>query len=155
MASPRADFASIPPPGGEAGIAALEFGLMAPFLVLLLVAATELGSSIYQAMQTQNAAEAGAVYASKHGFNVAGISAAVASATTAAGIAATPAPSQFCGCPIASGITEMACASTCADGTAPGQYMRINAQLTRTPLISLSGLVIPGTLTGQAIVRAY
>src|SRR5687768_2593828 len=102
MPSPKTGSAAIPPPRGEAGLAALEFGLLAPFLVLLLVAATEIGSSVYQAMQAQNAAEAGAVYVSKHGFNVAGITSAVANATAAASIAATPAPSQFCGCPVAS-----------------------------------------------------
>jgi Flp pilus assembly protein TadG len=138
----------------QAGIAAIEFGLLAPFLVLLLVAATEIGFGIYQAMQAQNAAEAGAVYVSKHGFNVAGISGAVVNAT-AAGVAATPAPSQFCGCPVASGITEMACTATCADGSAPGQYVRINASVTRTSLISVSSLLLPTTFSGQAVVRQY
>jgi Flp pilus assembly protein TadG len=155
MPSPKAGSAPIPPAHSEAGIAAIEFGLLAPFLVLLLVAATEIGSSIYQAMQAQNAAEAGAVYVSKHGFEVIGISNAVVNATTAAGITAIPVPSQFCGCPIASGITEMACIASCADGSAPGQYVRINARVTHTPLISLSSLVIPASFTGQAIVRAY
>jgi Flp pilus assembly protein TadG len=138
----------------QAGIAAIEFGLLAPFLVLLLVAATEIGSGVYQAMQAQNAAEAGAVYASKHGFNVAGITGAVVNAT-AAGVAATPAPSQFCGCPVASGITEMGCTATCADGSAPALYVRINASLTRTSLISVSSLLLPTTFSGQAVIRQY
>jgi Flp pilus assembly protein TadG len=155
MPSPNAGSAPIPPPHSQAGIAAIEFGLLAPFLVLLLVAATEIGSSIYQAMQAQNAAEAGAVYVSKHGFEVLGISNAVVNATTAAGITATPAPSQFCGCPVVSGITEVACTVTCGDGSAPGQYVRINARVTHTPLISLSSVIIPAAFTGQAIIRAY
>ena len=139
----------------EAGSAAIEFGLLAPFLVLLVVGTVEIGSSVYQAMQAQNAAEAGAVYASKYGFDTAGIANSVINATGAASIAANPAPTSFCGCPTAAGISEMDCSSACAEGGAPGQYLRINAQITHAPLVSLSGLVTPVTISGQAIVRIY
>ena len=140
---------------GEAGVAAIEFGLTAPFLIMLVVGTVEVGSGVYQAMQAQNAAEAGAVYASKYGFDTAGISSAVLNATPAAGITATPAPSQFCGCPTTAGITATACASTCADGSAPGQYAQISAQIAHTPILSFSGLAMPSALTGLAIVRMY
>ena len=148
----------------EAGVAAIEFGLMAPFLMMLVVGTVEVGSGVYQAMLAQNAAEAGAVYASKHGFDVDGISGAVKSAggiTTPACILAgrcvdaAPAPSQFCGCPDAAGIVATDCALNCADGAAPGQYVRISAQITHTPIISFSGIAVPGTITRQAIVRMY
>jgi Flp pilus assembly protein TadG len=141
--------------GDTAGTAAIEFGMAAPLLVLLMVAVIEVGTAIYQGMQAQNAAEAGAVYASKYGLDPAGISNAVANATAAAGLAATPAPSQFCGCPSASGIDTLACSSSCPDGSAPGQYVRINARITHTPLLSFTGLVSPVTLTGETIVRMY
>ena len=48
MPSSKAGSGLNPPPHSQAGIAAIEFGLLAPFLVLLLVAATEIGSGIYQ-----------------------------------------------------------------------------------------------------------
>lgn len=140
---------------GEAGSAAIEFGLLAPFLVLLAVGTVEIGSSVYQAMQAQNAAEAGAVYASKYGFDADGISNSVINATGAASITANPAPSSFCGCPTASGIAAMSCASTCAEGGAPGQYLRISAQITHDPMLSFSWVVTPVTITGEAIVRMY
>ena len=140
---------------GEAGTAALEFGLLAPFLVLLVVGAVDVGTAAYQAMQAQNAAEAGAIYAARYGFNTAGISSAVANATEAAAISATPAPSQFCGCPGASGITDTSCSSTCTGGTAPGQYLRISARITHASLFSISSFIVPGTFTGEAIVRIY
>lgn len=139
----------------DRGIAAIEFGLMAPFLALLVVATVELGTAIYQGMQAQNAAEAGAVYASKYGLDLAGIGNAVANATDAAGITATPAPSQFCGCPVASGVATTSCSASCGDGSAPGQYVRINAQITRQPLMNFSGLIPPITLTGESVVRMY
>ena len=106
-------------------------------------------------MQAQNAAEAGAIYAAKYGFNTTGISSAVANATQAASISASPAPSQFCGCPGASGITDTSCSSTCSGGTAPGQYLRISARITHASVLSVSSLVVPATITGEAIVRIY
>jgi Flp pilus assembly protein TadG len=140
---------------GETGLAAIEFGLIAPFLVLLVVAAVDLGTGIYKAMQAQNAAEAGAIYASKHTVDLTGIAGAVVNATAAAGIAATPSPTQFCGCPTASGIATTSCASTCTDGSAPGLYLRITAQVTHSPLLSMAGLVTPTAITGQAVIRIY
>jgi TadE-like protein len=140
---------------GEAGTAALEFGLMAPLLMLLVVGTVEVGTGAYQAMEAQNAAEAGAIYATKHGFDSAGITSAVASATAAAGISASPAPAQFCGCPDAAGLSEVDCSALCTGGSAPGQYLRISASIAHEPLLSISGMVMPATFTGEAIVRMY
>jgi Flp pilus assembly protein TadG len=140
----------------ESGAAALELGLAAPFMVMMAVAGADLGLGVYEGMQAQSAAEAGAVYASIHGAgDVAGISSAVASATSTSGITATPGPTQFCGCPTAGGVATVDCSSTCGDGTGPGQYLRINAQLTHHSLMSRSGISLPTTLSGAAIVRMY
>ena len=139
----------------RSGLAAIEFGLIAPFLVLLLVAAVDLGTGIYRAMQAQNAAEAGAIYASKYGVNITGITAAVANSTAGGGIVAAPAPSRFCGCPTAYGIIVMNCGAVCADGSAPGDYLRISAQITHSPLLALAGLGTPTSFTGQAVIRIY
>jgi hypothetical protein len=140
---------------GECGSAALEFAFTAPFLVLLMVAAVEVGTAAYQSMQAQSAAEAGAIFASKYGANIAGISNAVASATDDADITATPAPSQFCGCPSASGLSAMQCSTPCPDGTSPGYYLRITAQIAHDPVLAIPGLPIPATMTGEAVVRLY
>lgn len=139
----------------KGGGAAIEFGLVAPFLSLLIVATVEIGTGIYQGMQAQNAAEAGAVYASKYGFDADGISNAVVAATEDAGIVASPSPTQFCGCPSSAGITVMQCSSACPGDTAPGYYLRINAQITHDPLLSIPGLAAPATITGEAVVRIY
>jgi Flp pilus assembly protein TadG len=139
----------------ERGVAAIEFGLMAPFLVLLVVATVEMGTATYHGMKAQSAAEAGAIYASKYGLDTVGIGNAVVNATDLAGITATPAPSQFCGCPTAGGVTSISCSASCSDGSAPGQYVRISAQITREPLMTFPGLVPPITLTGESVVRMY
>ncbi len=141
----------------ESGTAALELGLMAPFLVLACLVTAELGLGVYEGMQVQNAAEAGAVYVSKYpSLDITGISNAVANSTGTPGITATPAPVQFCGCPTATGVTEMSsCATTCSDGSNPGQYIRINAQMTHQSVLQYTGVSVPVTLTGEAVVRLY
>jgi Flp pilus assembly protein TadG len=135
------------------GTAAIEFAFIVPVLLILTLGVVEVGYSTYQAMQVQDAAEAGAIYVAKHGWSSAAITAAVTNATGLAGVSATPAPSQFCGCPTASGVAAAACASTCAGGNRAGQYVQINAALTRQIILPASGLILPTTLTGQAIVR--
>ena len=142
-------------PRREAGTAALEFGLISPLLILFVVGAIEIGTTVYQGMQAQNAAEAGAVYASKYGVDADGISAAVVNASGSVGIVATPAPSLFCACPVTQGLNEIDCTSTCSDGGAPGYYLRVGAQIAHDPLISIPGLTSPTVLNGKSVVRMY
>ncbi len=138
---------------GEAGSAAIEFGLFAPLLVILVIGVIEIGFAAYGAMQVQNAAQAGIIYAAKNGWDSAGIANAVVNAADTVGISASPPPSQFCGCPGASGVAVTACGATCPDGTTPGEYIRVNAALTRSSLFAESGFSLPSTLTAEAIMR--
>lgn len=138
---------------GTAGLAAIEFGLAAPILVILAVGTAEIGYAAYQAMQVQGAVEAGILYTAENGWDAASIGAAVSNATDLAGISATPAPAQFCGCPAAGGISTMSCSSFCGDGSAAGQYVRVSATLTRQSLIPGSGLPLPASFTAQAVIR--
>jgi Flp pilus assembly protein TadG len=135
------------------GTAAIEFGLFAPLMLILLGGVVELGNGVFEAMQVQSAAEAGALYVAKHGWNAAAISAAVINATQTIGIEATPAPTKFCGCPGSGAITVTSCTAICSNGSAVGTYVQINATLANDQILSLSGLVLPTTLTGLAIVR--
>ncbi len=136
----------------QRGTAAIEFALASPIFLALLLGVVEVGFGAYQAMQTQDAAEAGAVYAAEHGWDATGISAAVVNATGASGMTASPAPSEFCGCPTATGVSAIVCTSTCTGGTAPGIYIQVNATLPHpTILPGLSSL--PSTFTYQSTVR--
>lgn len=114
---------------GEAirGAAAVEFAFIAPILVLMVVGVADFGMGIFRKMQVQNAAQAGAQYAMLHGFS-SSISTAVTAASTFSGISATPAPTQFCGCPTSSGVTTVACSSTCSDGSISGFYVTVSSQ---------------------------
>jgi Flp pilus assembly protein TadG len=130
----------------------VEFGLFAPLFVILLVGLVEIGFAMFGSMQVYTAVEAGALYAAKNGWNAAGISSAVANSTNVSGVAASPAPSQFCGCPGLAGIAVATCGTTCTGGGAVGQYIRINATLTRTSILT-SAFGLPATLTAQSIIR--
>jgi len=135
------------------GTAAIEFALAMPFLLALTVGMTEVGTAAYQAMAVKNAAEAGAVYASQHPADLAGIQNAVTNATGTAGLTATPAPTSFCGCPGAAGVTAGDCVTLCASGSAQGHYVRVNASLTHTKILAFPGFPDPLVLTGHSIVR--
>jgi hypothetical protein len=123
--------------------------------LILVFGAAEIGYSAYQAMEVQDAVEAGALYVGKHGWSSpgSGITAAVQAATDVTGLAASPAPMQFCGCSGSTGVVATSCTSTCSGGTTPGQYVQINASLTRLSLIPNSGLPLPATFSAQSMVR--
>ncbi len=135
------------------GSASIEFAIIVPVLLIMLAGLVEIGFAAREAMQVQDAAEAGAGYAMKYGWDSAGISAAVVNATGATGVTASPAPVQFCGCPSASGITTVLCTATCAGGTTPGTYVKVSASIAHVAILSNLGLPIPATLVGHATVR--
>lgn len=136
-----------------AGTAAIEFAICVPFLLVLLMGVVEVGFAAYRSMQVQNSVEAGMLYASKNGWDAAGISAAVVNATGTTGITATPAPVQFCGCPSAAGVVANVCTSTCPGGGSPGQYVRISAAVAHQVILPFPGLPVPATLTANSILR--
>ena len=135
------------------GVAAIELAIVCPLLAVLMVCTADLGMGIYRNMQVQNAAQAGAAYAMLHGFTSSAISTAVASATSLSEIAASPAPSQFCGCPSNAGIANIACSSTCAGGSSPGTYVSVSAQATYRTILPYPLVANSFTLTAQSTVR--
>lgn len=136
------------------GSAAIEFGLATPFLLVLLMGVVELGFAIYEAMQVYSAAEAGALYAVQNGWDSSGIAAAVTNATSTTGLTATPAPSEFWGCPSESGIAAVASSSIqCAGGNSPGLYVQVSASIDHSTILPYPGLSLPTTFTAKSIVR--
>lgn len=139
------------------GTSAVEFALVLPILVGMLVPTADLGMGFYAQMRVQNAAQAGAQYAIVHGWNnganIAAIENAVTSATTLAAIQASPAPTQACGCAGGSSIAPIDCSSTCPSGATPGSYVTVNAQVPYAPLIPYPLIGSSITLTAQSVVR--
>jgi hypothetical protein len=109
------------------GMAAVEFTVVAPVLMFILVGMADVGTGLYRKMQVQSAAQAGGHYATLNGFDESSITSAVSAGTSLA-VTAQPAPAKFCGCPTSAGITELDCSLTCIDGSTPGTYVRISAQ---------------------------
>ena len=136
------------------GIAAIEFAIVIPLLMLLFVGLVDLGIGVYRSMEVKEAAQAGAQYAVVNGFNASAISTAVTSATRYASIAASPAPTEFCGCPSNTGVTNAACGSTCSSGYTAGTYVTASAAATYYPSLLYSSLFPKSfALTAQSTVR--
>lgn len=135
------------------GVAATELAIVAPMLVLLMVCTADVGIGIYRKMQVQNGAQAGAQYAALYGFNANSITSAVLSATNSSAIKASPAPSQFCGCPSATGIKSATCGSTCSGGSTPGTYVAVSAQSTYMTLLPYPLIPNSFTFSAQSTVK--
>lgn len=140
-----------------AGASAVEFALVLPILVGLLIPVIDLGFGFYAKMRVQNSAQAGAEYAIIHGWNsganVTAIESAVTNATTLASVAASPAPSQACGCASGTSIAPIDCTATCPSGATPGSYVTVSAQATYAPLIPYPVIGDSVTLSAQSTVR--
>lgn len=134
----------------SAGLAAIEFALIAPLLSLLVVGAFDFGSGLWYQLQVASAAQAGAVYAAAQGWNAtaSAIENAITGATSLA-VSASPAPAWVCGCPNASmGISSVPCGTACPDGSSPAHYVSMGAQLSYSPLLPYPGV-------GKTVVLSY
>ncbi len=131
------------------GAVAIEFGILVPLLALMVVATLDIGLAIYRKMQVEDAAQAGAEYSIRNGFDPAAISAAVGAATNNPAITASPAPVQFCGCATGSSVSTATCGAPCSDGTLAGTYATVSAQTTFNTILSY-GSIAPSTYTFTA-----
>ena len=134
------------------GTAAVEFAVAVPIMAVIFVPLIDIGMAVYQQMQVQDAAQAGAQYAMAHGWNSSAIQSAVTGATGLT-VSATPAPSKTCGCPDDSGISPAACTAACPNGSAPGTYVTVGAQATYTTLLPYPAMGSTVTLSAQATAR--
>jgi Flp pilus assembly protein TadG len=134
------------------GVIAVEFAIIAPVLLLVMICTIDLGMGIYRQMQVESAAQAGAEYAIAHGFS-ASIPNAVVNATSFSGITASPAPAQFCGCAATSGVTSASCGSTCPGGAAAGTYVTVSAQGSYNTILPYPLLPNTFTFASQSTVR--
>jgi Flp pilus assembly protein TadG len=144
-----------------AGVAAIELAVVSPLMVTGVMGAGELGISIFRQTQVSFAAQAGADWALAHGFIATGtqsISSAITNATTyEPAITATPAPSQFCGCPTTAGVTNAGgtppCSAKCTGGITAGTYVTASSQALLTPIIPNPWQTDTVTLAASATVR--
>jgi Flp pilus assembly protein TadG len=138
---------------GIDGLAGIEFAFLVPVLLMLTLCTVDLGIAVYDAMQVENAAQAGSEYAAVHGYNVTSISNVITSANDLTGLTASPAPTKFCGCPSGSAVATVTCGSNCSDGTMAGTYVTASATATYTTLIHYPMLPASFTFVNNATAR--
>ena len=136
----------------DAGLSAIEFALVAPFLCTFLLGVVDLGFGFQAQMAVTQAAQAGTYYAMLNGYNTSGIQNVVANASGLSGITA-PTSSSTCGCPSGTAVTASSCTSNCASGQAAGTYASVTAQYSYTPILTYPGLPSPMTLTATSMLR--
>lgn len=149
--------------GARGGVSAVEFAFVVPIAAYLFAGAVDYGLAFYLQMQAQQAAQAGTEYAAIHGFNPQAASTdpsspsatsnAVVAATTFSGIAASPAPTSYCGCASATGVVRQDCGEMCSDGTKAGTYLTVSASGTYNTLMPYPVIPKSFKLSGSATVR--
>ena len=133
------------------GMASIEFAILGSLLIVMLVFALDFSLALVNGMQVENAAQAGAQYAAVHGWDSAAITSAALSATPSPDI--TISPSNFCGCPSASGIATASCNSVCSDGSTAGTYVSVSATRNYATFLQYPGLPESFTLSSVSTVR--
>lgn len=139
------------------GVAAVEFALLAPVLILLFTGAVSLGLASWTKMQVGNAARAGAVYAVNHGYNKANIQAAAQNATalsTKVSVVTSPEATQSCIDPATGTISPAGAAAACpGTGSSPGNYVTITTTMSYSLIMPIPGIAKAMTLSGNAVAR--
>ncbi|MGH7041448.1 MAG: TadE/TadG family type IV pilus assembly protein [Acetobacteraceae bacterium] len=143
-------------PGARRGVAALEFALVAPLLLLMFGGAAELGLAVWARGILANAVSQGAYYASLTGpsVSVRTIKILVENTSSLSGVTSNPTPpTAYCasGSPVA--LTAPPAGNVCPDGTTPGIYTTISASYAMPSILpAFTGLAAP-TLQESVTVR--
>lgn len=112
------------------GVSAVEFALMAPIVLAVVAELANFSVRIVMTREVNSAAEAGAHYASKSGYDAGAISNVINGYTSTLPISASPSPQLVCGCPgSGASLSTVTCGSTCSDGSSAGQYVVASATM--------------------------
>lgn len=130
------------------GIAGLEFALIAPLLVLVLLGIVDYGRAIDQSIRLETAARAGAQYAMSFPEDIPGIRTSVTNALIGQTHVETPQVTIFCECPLTGGGTtaDAGCTSTCSNRR---RMVSVTVRQTFTPFF----FTHVNTLTGNVVLR--
>lgn len=151
----------------QGGNAIVEFAVIAPFLILMIVGVVDLSRYAYFSIQVANAARAGAAYGSQNNvtaFNGDGMAAAVVadvSPNPIGTITASPAPTFLYGCydtTSASLATPFPAATNASGGCSVGTqipvpYVKVSASGSLSSLIHAPFIPASINLTSTSIMR--
>lgn len=132
----------------QAGNALVEFALVMPFLMLLLLGVVEIGRYAYFAIQVGNAARAGVQYGAQNGvtaLDTTGITNAVKADGNNAVAALTVTPTNYCWCYNGSSGTTVSCTGSCPSNSHLVEYVQVTVSGAVNPLFNYPFL--PSTLT--------
>ncbi len=135
--------------GATEGTSAIEFALIAPVFLLVLVGIVDLGAVIRDKVELNNAAATAARYVLNENYSEANLVdvATGGSALDSADITATI--QTVCGC---SGGVAATCGSVCDDGQAPGTYKVVTLTKVNEMILPYPGFD-DMTITGQSRMR--
>jgi Flp pilus assembly protein TadG len=156
-------------PLGQAGAAAVEFALSAPFLIFFFIGTADFAIAYHRAIQLSEALTAGALYGFTQGQTESGstltsdvtsfvqsVSAVTLSSVTAAYNGGLAAASCYCVQGAALTFTgPVTCGSTCTDGSGStaGKYLTITGTFTYTPMFPSDQMFFTSPLTQTVLVR--
>jgi Flp pilus assembly protein TadG len=146
------------------GNALIEFAIIAPLVIVMCVYVADFGFFLFRQTELQHATQAGAQYASAYSYDPAKISSAVTNDANDSSFTISTTPSEFCGCPSSTGVTQLspgACPknTTCTGGLFAGTYVTVSTQATYNTIAPVSGklftITVPSSysLKGSATVR--
>lgn len=145
---------------GQAGLALVEFAIVVPVLILLLVGLIEIGRFAYLGILVGNAARAGVQYGAAslvRAKDTTGMqNAALNDGQNVAGLtASSPAPTNFCECYNGSTAASISCSvTTCPlSGYHRNVYVQVTTQGTFTPLFHYPGLPMSFSVNRTATMR--
>ena len=109
--------------GNEAGGAAVEFGLIAPALIAVVLGLSQVGGSVYNRHAMRKAVSAGAQAVMTSGTDAAATRAVVLEAWPNRADDADVVVEEYCSC----AAIRQACTTICADGAYPQAFTKITA----------------------------
>jgi Flp pilus assembly protein TadG len=144
------------------GQALVEAALVLPFFLLMILGALETGSIAYNAIEVENAAEAGALYGSMNRANAANTTAIETAATNDASnmLSVTATATTSCACQTQAGAITAgpgSCTGTivtgCANPSSVVEWVNVVTAAKVTPMFQLPGLPATLPLSGNATMR--
>lgn len=117
----------------ERGTSAIEFGMLAPVLLVVVMAVAELGNGIFHKMELTSAARAGAQYAILKGYSSSTIATVVQGSTNLSGITVTS--GQSCECSSGATPSGTAPSCTCSSGTVQ-KFITVTAAYSYVPMFA-------------------
>lgn len=139
----------------ELGSGLVEVALMMPFLVLVLVGASEMGRLAYYAIEVSNASLAGANYAARsHATAIDTTNIATAASNDAADVSAlTTTAAISCSCSDGTSITCTNAASNCLSPGRILEYVQVSTSATINPIFQYPGISSSFALKGQTTMK--